>query len=146
LERGEFSDSLRSYKVRVSGTDAPDSFQVYTGQREDIVLIVSGLNSGDLKATWGPDWRGAEEEWKVWVEECAFSVLIGVHQVGQRAGDRPRPGQAVPVGHHMIGSAPAPAPFQVSAPAPASALAPVPAPAPFQVSAPTPASARFCNG
>jgi hypothetical protein len=107
LERGEFRDSLRTYKVRVSGSDAPDSFQVYTGQREDIVLIVSGLNSGELKATWGPGWRGAEEEWKVWVEECAFSVLIGVHQVGQRIGDRPRPGQPVPMGHHMIGSTPA---------------------------------------
>ena len=97
LERGEFRDSLRAYKVRVSSNEAPDSFQVYTGPREDIVLIVSGLNSRNLKATWGPAWRGAEEEWKVWVEECAFSLIIGVQQVGARVGDRPRPDPAAPI-------------------------------------------------
>lgn len=107
LERGEFRDSLRTYKVRVSSNEAPDSFQVYTGSREGIVLIVSGLNSGDLKATWGPGWRGAEAEWKVWVEECAFGLLYGGHQVGVSGGDRPRPGPASPMGHHMIGMTPA---------------------------------------
>lgn len=107
LERGEFRDSLRTYRVRVSSNEAPDSFQVYTGQREDIVLIVSGLNSGDLKATWGPGWRGAEEDWKVWVEECAFSLVIVGRRVGARAGDRPRPGRPSPMGQHMIERNPA---------------------------------------
>lgn len=107
LERGEFRDSLRAYKVRVSSNQAPDSFQVYTGSREDIVLIVSGLNSGELKATWGPGWRGDEEEWKVWVEECAFGLLYSGVRIGNRADERPRPGPASPMGHHMIGSTPA---------------------------------------
>jgi hypothetical protein len=53
LVRGAFSDDYRTYRVRASCADAPDSFQVLTGNGEDIVLIVSGLNSGDLKATWG---------------------------------------------------------------------------------------------
>lgn len=106
LERGEFRDSLRTYRVRVSSSDAPDSFQVYTGQREDIVLIVSGMNSGDLKATWGPGWREAEEEWRVWVEECAFSLVIVGGHVGERLSGRPRPGRPSPMGQHMIERAP----------------------------------------
>ena len=82
LERGEFRDGLRTYRVRVSSNEAPDSFQVYTGASEDIVLIVSGINSGNLKATWGPGWRGAEKDWKVWVEECAFRlVIVGRHMI-----------------------------------------------------------------
>jgi hypothetical protein len=75
LERGSFHDDYRSYKVRASSADAPDSFQVLTGQGDDIVLIVSGLNSGDLKATWGPFWRSFKPQWKVWVEDSAFRVF-----------------------------------------------------------------------
>jgi hypothetical protein len=75
LERGAFHDDLRTYRVRASSVDAPDSFQVLTGPRQDIVLIVSGLNSGDLKATWGPFWRTSKPQWKVWVEESAFRVF-----------------------------------------------------------------------
>lgn len=75
LERGQFRDDYRTYKVRASSADAPDSFQVYTGKREDIVLIISGLNSGDLKATWGPFWRIFKPNWKVWVEDSAFRVF-----------------------------------------------------------------------
>lgn len=75
LERGAFHDEVRTYKVRASSADAPDSFQVYTGEREDIVLIVSGLNSGDLKATWGPFWRGFKPHWRAWVEDSAFRVF-----------------------------------------------------------------------
>jgi hypothetical protein len=75
LVRGRFHDDYRSYKVRASSADAPDSFQVVTGESEDIVLIVSGLNSGDLKATWGPFWRSFKPNWKVWVEDSAFRVF-----------------------------------------------------------------------
>jgi hypothetical protein len=75
LERGSFSDDYRTYRVRVSSADAPDSFQVLTGESDDIVLIVSGLNSGELKATWGPFWRALKPNWKVWVEESAFRVF-----------------------------------------------------------------------
>lgn len=107
LERGEFRDSLRTYQVRVSNSEAPDSFQVYTGPREDIVLIVSGLNEGDLRATWGPGWRGAEEDWRIWVEECAFALVIAGKPLGVRAGERPRPGRPSPIGQHMIERNPA---------------------------------------
>ncbi|MEV3936488.1 hypothetical protein AB0K52_10990 [Glycomyces sp. NPDC049804] len=75
VERGSFSDDYRTYRVRASGADAPDSFQVLTGDHDDIVLIVSGLNSGDLKATWGPFWRSFKPTWKIWVEEAAFRVF-----------------------------------------------------------------------
>ncbi|WP_205328447.1 hypothetical protein [Glycomyces sp. YM15] len=111
LERGEFRDSLRTYRVRVSSPDAPDSFQVYTGQREDIVLIVSGINSGDLKATWGPAWREAEAEWRIWVEECAFSLVIVGGHVGERVSGRQRPGRPSPMGRHMIERNPSSARF-----------------------------------
>ncbi|GAB3649996.1 hypothetical protein [Glycomyces tarimensis] len=75
LERGSFTDGSRSYTVRASSADAPDSFQVYTGEARDIVLIVSGLNSGELKATWGPTWRTASDAWREWVEAQSFMVF-----------------------------------------------------------------------
>jgi hypothetical protein len=76
LDRGTFRDQYRTYTVRASSVDAPDSFQVITGpQREDVVLVVSGLNSGDLKATWGRFWSGLKPHAKVWVEEQAFRVF-----------------------------------------------------------------------
>jgi len=80
LERGSFHDDYRTYLVRASSADAPDSFQVLTGNNEDIVLIVSGLNSGELKATWGPFWRSFKPTWKVWVEESAFRVFYSQRQ------------------------------------------------------------------
>ena len=75
FERGQFHDDYRTYKVRASSIDAPDSFQVYTGDHEDIVLIVSGLNSGKEKTTWCPFWRGFKPTWKIWVEDSAFRVF-----------------------------------------------------------------------
>lgn len=80
LVRGSFHDDYRTYLVRASSADAPDSFQVLTGNNEDIVLIVSGLNSGELKATWGPFWRSFKPTWKVWVEESAFRVFYSQRQ------------------------------------------------------------------
>ncbi|GAA1672700.1 hypothetical protein GCM10009830_18610 [Glycomyces endophyticus] len=76
LDRGTFRDDYRSYTVRASSADAPDSFQVITGPRgDDVVLVISGLNSGDLKATWGRFWNGLKPQAKVWVEEQAFRVF-----------------------------------------------------------------------
>lgn len=80
VERGSFSDDYRTYRVRASSADAPDSFQVLTGRGDDIVLIVSGLNSGELKATWGPFWRSFKPNWKIWVEETAFRVFYSRRQ------------------------------------------------------------------
>ncbi|GAA2270524.1 hypothetical protein GCM10009853_025270 [Glycomyces scopariae] len=76
LERGRFSDGRRSYTVRASGKDSPDSFQVFrTDNAADIVLIVSGLTSGNLHATWGEEWRGAPESAREWLRAWAFHVF-----------------------------------------------------------------------
>ncbi|GAA2170347.1 hypothetical protein GCM10010403_34970 [Glycomyces rutgersensis] len=73
LVRGRFTDGRTEFAVRASSADAPDSFQVYVpGTRADIVLIVSGINSGVMHATWGEGWRGYASEWKVWLEDTAF--------------------------------------------------------------------------
>lgn len=82
LDRGAFSDDYRSYTVRASSADAPDSFQVVTGDRgDDIVLVVSGLNSGDLKATWGRFWAGLKPQSKIWIEEQAFRTFYSGHRI-----------------------------------------------------------------
>ncbi|GAA1662020.1 hypothetical protein GCM10009830_04050 [Glycomyces endophyticus] len=76
LERGRFSDGRRSYTVRASGADSPDSFQVFrTDNAADIALIVSGLTSGCLHATWGEEWRGASEASREWLRAWAFHVF-----------------------------------------------------------------------
>lgn len=75
LVRGTFHDDLRDYTVRASSAHAPDSFQVITGEHEDIVLVVSGLNSGSHKTTWGPFWQSFKPTWKIWVEESALRVF-----------------------------------------------------------------------
>lgn len=73
---GTFHDEFRTYAVRASSPVAPDSFQVLTGPRnDDVVLVVSGLNSGELKATWGSYWRGLKPHAKLWLEEQAFRVF-----------------------------------------------------------------------
>lgn len=88
LERGGFSDGRTEFKVRASSSVAPDSFQVHTeGNPVDIVLIVSGLNTGHLHATWGGKWRGATPEWKVWFEDAAFKVFYTGRGIGVRFCD-----------------------------------------------------------
>ncbi|WP_335989004.1 hypothetical protein [Glycomyces sp. MUSA5-2] len=88
LERGGFSDGRTEFKVRASSSIAPDSFQVYAmGNPVDIVLIVSGLNSGHLHATWGAKWRAATPEWKVWLEDAAFKVFYTGRGIGVRFCD-----------------------------------------------------------
>ncbi|THV28379.1 hypothetical protein [Glycomyces paridis] len=62
--------------MSASSAVAPDSFQVFASEnRADIVLIVSGLNTGDLHATWGEEWRTRTVEWQAWARECAFHVF-----------------------------------------------------------------------
>ncbi|SDD28989.1 hypothetical protein [Glycomyces harbinensis] len=82
LDRGGFSDDFRSYTVLASSADAPDSFQVITGERgDDVVLVVSGLTSGNLKATWGRFWSGLKPQSKIWVEEQAFRTFYSGHRI-----------------------------------------------------------------
>ncbi|GAB4004070.1 hypothetical protein GCM10029992_47950 [Glycomyces albus] len=53
-----------------------DSFQVYADHNPaEVVLVVSGLNSGELRATWGPQWRTTSEPWQEWFEANAFMVF-----------------------------------------------------------------------
>ncbi|MQM25039.1 hypothetical protein [Glycomyces albidus] len=73
LERGRFSDGRRRFAVRASSENAPDSFQVYAdGNPADIVVVIAGLTSWDLHATWGEGWRSASAEWKEWCQDQAF--------------------------------------------------------------------------
>lgn len=84
LERGQFGEGGHVFVVCASSLDAPDSFQVYTkGNRADVVLIVSGLSSGNLHATWSSEWRGFTPEWREWLRAGAFHVFYN--------GDTPMP-------------------------------------------------------
>jgi len=79
LERGRFSDGRRTFVVCASSITAPDSFQVYTkGNRADLILIVSGLTTHDLHATWSAEWRALPEEWREWARVNAFRVFHSV--------------------------------------------------------------------
>jgi hypothetical protein len=76
LERGQFSDGRRVFVVRASSATAPDSFQVHTrGNQADPILIASGLNSGNLHATWNEEWRSASPEWREWARNNAFKAF-----------------------------------------------------------------------
>ncbi|WP_199035311.1 hypothetical protein [Glycomyces salinus] len=86
IERGSFSDGIRSFTVRTSCAEAPDSFQVHvTGRSSEVVLVISGLGTNDLRATWGPQWRTASEGWRDWFEATAFMVFYN--------GQRPHSGR-----------------------------------------------------
>lgn len=75
-ERGGFGDGTRTFAVRASSDHAPDSFQVYSaGHPEDIVLVIGGLMSGELQATWSDQWRSASPEWKEWCKSQAFHAF-----------------------------------------------------------------------
>ncbi|SDE30241.1 hypothetical protein [Glycomyces harbinensis] len=91
LVRGTFADHHSSFTVRASSASAPDSFQVsIAGNPADLVLIVSGLNTGHLHATWGREWRAYAPDWKMWFEDSAFKVFYNGHALD----NRPRPGSA----------------------------------------------------
>ncbi|SDE37439.1 hypothetical protein [Glycomyces harbinensis] len=85
LHRGRFTDGHSEFSVRASSPATPDSFQVYAnGNCADLVLIVSGLNSGSLHATWGQGWRTFAPDWKVWIEDTAFKVFYNGSKLGER--------------------------------------------------------------
>lgn len=76
IERGTFTDGARTFSVRASSEGEPDSFQVCVRDKVgEIVLVISGLNAGTLKATWGLNWVTASEEWHEWCEAEAFMVF-----------------------------------------------------------------------
>lgn len=76
VERGRFTDRIRTFSVRTSSMPAPDSFQVFADEfQRELVLVVSGINSGALRATWGAQWRTASEGWRDWCEATAFMVF-----------------------------------------------------------------------
>ena len=76
LTRGQFSDGQRLFTVRASSPEVPDSFQVHAGgDQADIVVVVSGLATWNLRATWGDGWRSANAEWKAWFKDQAFMVF-----------------------------------------------------------------------
>ena len=82
LERGRFSDGARTFSVRAPSEHAPESFQVYADENQrELVLVVTGLNSQNLKAAWGSEWRTASSGWREWFEAKAFMVFHN--------GDRP---------------------------------------------------------
>ena len=84
LERGRFSDGTQTFSVRASSEHAPDSFQVYlTDAVAEIVLVISGLNAGMPKATWGLNWVTASEEWRKWCEAEAFMIFYNGKSVPQ---------------------------------------------------------------
>ncbi|MFG3340054.1 hypothetical protein [Glycomyces sp. NPDC048151] len=52
---------------------------MYTrGSESDPILIVSGLNSGNLHATWNEEWRSASPEWREWARNNAFKAFHSV--------------------------------------------------------------------
>lgn len=76
LARGGFTDGTHEFWVYATTADAPDSFQVAAdGNRADIVMVVSGLNTGVQHATWGDEWRSRSAEWQEWAKSCAFHVF-----------------------------------------------------------------------
>ncbi|MCD0445650.1 hypothetical protein LO763_18755 [Glycomyces sp. A-F 0318] len=90
LVRGTFSDGHSSFTVRASSAASPDSFQVAaSGNPADLVLIVSGLNTGHLHATWGSGWRAFAPDWKVWIEDAAFKVFYNGHTIDNRSNPGP---------------------------------------------------------
>jgi hypothetical protein len=85
LERGRFTDGHTDFTVRASSASAPDSFQVFANRNPaDITLIVSGINTGHLHATWGREWRAYSPDWKVWIEDAAFKVFYTGHFIDSR--------------------------------------------------------------
>lgn len=76
LVRGGFTDGVHEFWVHALGAESQDAFQVCAnGNRADIVLIVSGLRSGPVHATWGEGWRSRSAEWRAWAKDCAAHVF-----------------------------------------------------------------------
>lgn len=85
VRRGSFTKDGTSFDVYASSADAPEAMQVNpAGERSTLVLVVSGLNSGDLKAAWGLPWRDYPDSWREDFEELAYRAYVT-----RRAAPRP---------------------------------------------------------
>lgn len=77
VQRGSFAKDGRTFDVYASSAHAPDTMRVYPADAHgSIVLIVSGLNSRSMKASWGLPWRGFAEEWRDDFEERAYRAYV----------------------------------------------------------------------
>lgn len=77
VQRGSFTKSGATFDVFASSDHAPEAMRVYpASDRSSIVLVVTGLNSGDLKAGWGVPWRDFPDEWREDFEERAYRAYV----------------------------------------------------------------------
>jgi hypothetical protein len=77
VRRGSFTKDGIEYEVYASSANAPESMRVYRADdRNSLVLVVSGLNSGDLKPSWGPPWAEFASEWRDEFEENAYRAYV----------------------------------------------------------------------
>lgn len=85
VQRGSFTKDGRTFDVYASSAHAPDTMRVYPADAHgSIVLIVSGLNSRNMKASWGLPWRDFAEAWRDDFEERAYRAYVS-------RSDAPRP-------------------------------------------------------
>jgi hypothetical protein len=92
VKRGSFTKSGRTFDVCASSEHAPEAMRVYpVDDRGEPVLVVTGLNSGDLKAAWGLPWRDYPDEWREDFEERAYRAYVN-----RKASPRPA-GRAIGV-------------------------------------------------
>lgn len=85
VRRGSFRKDGRWFEVYASSAHAPESMRVYPyGDRSTLALVVSGLNSGDLKPSWGQPWGGYSADWRDDFEERAYRAYVS-------RGNEPRP-------------------------------------------------------
>jgi hypothetical protein len=85
VQRGSFTKNGATFDVYASSEHAPEAMRVYLAEdRTSIVLVVTGLNSGDLKAGWGLPWRDYPEEWREDFEERAYRAYVNREAVPRR--------------------------------------------------------------
>lgn len=77
VKRGSFVQDGSAFDVCASSEHAPEAMRVYpAGDRSALVLVVSGLNSGDMKANWGQPWRDYPDQWRDDFEERAYRAYV----------------------------------------------------------------------
>lgn len=77
VRRGSFVKDGSLFEVCASSANAPEAMRVYPeGDRSRIALVVSGLNSGDLKASWGAGWADYPQEWREDFEDSAYRTYV----------------------------------------------------------------------
>jgi hypothetical protein len=87
VQRGSFTKSGATFTVYASSEHAHEAMRVYPAEdRNSIVLVVTGLNSGDLKAGWGLPWRDYPEAWREDFEERAYRAYVNREAAPRPAG------------------------------------------------------------